>query len=60
MVWVPRKGSPLGGEPNASLEYYASLSLGLQRIRRKHGLDIDFDDYRRCGNHPDSDLARAF
>ena len=60
MVWVPRGGSPLGGEPNASLEYYVALSLGLQRIRRKHRLEIDFDDYRRCGNHPDSDLARAF
>jgi hypothetical protein len=60
MVWIPRKGAPLGGGRNASLEYYAALSLGLQRIRRKYGLEIDFDDYRRCGNHPDSDLARAF
>ena len=60
MVWVPRAGAPLGGERNASLEYYAALSLGLQSIRRKHGLEIDFDDYRRCGNHPDSDLARVF
>lgn len=60
MVWVPRKGSPLGNERNASLEYYAALSAGLQAIRRAHGLEIDFDDYRRCGNHPDSDLARAF
>jgi hypothetical protein len=59
MVWVPRKGSPLGGEKNAPLEYYAALSAGLQAIRRKYGLEIDFDDYRRCGNHPDSDLARA-
>ncbi|MDR1710111.1 MAG: radical SAM protein [Candidatus Accumulibacter sp.] len=60
MIWVPRRGSPLGHHKNASLEYYVRLAWGLQAIRRKHGLEIDFDDYRRCGNHPDSDLARAF
>jgi hypothetical protein len=59
MVWVPRPGAPLGKHKNASLEYYVRLSLGLQGLRRKHGLEIDFDDYRRCGNHPDSDLARG-
>jgi hypothetical protein len=60
MVWVPRAGSPYGKEKNASLEYYVRLACGLQAIRRKYDLEIDFDDYRRCGNHPDSDLARAF
>jgi biotin synthase-related radical SAM superfamily protein len=60
MVWVPRSGSPYGNEKNASLEYYVRLASGLQTIRRKYNLEIDFDDYRRCGNHPDSDLARAF
>jgi len=60
MVWVPRSGSPYRNEKNASLEYYVRLASGLQNIRRKYKLDIDFDDYRRCGNHPDSDLARAF
>ena len=59
MIWVPRSGSPLGHHKNASLEYYVRLAQGLQAIRRRHGLEIDFDDYRRCGNHPDSDLARG-
>jgi hypothetical protein len=59
MIWVPRPGSPLGHHQNASLEYYVRLAQGLQAIRREHGLEIDFDDYRRCGNHPDSDLARG-
>ena len=60
MVWVPRPNTHLAGQKNASLEYYVRLSLGLQALRRKYDLPIDFDDYRRCGNHPDSDLARAF
>jgi hypothetical protein len=60
MIWIPRIGSPYAQEKNASLEYYVRLAAGLQAIRRKHNLDIDFDDYRRCGNHPDSDLARVF
>jgi hypothetical protein len=36
-------------------EYYVRLCLGFQKLRRKYGLEIDFDDYRRCGNHPDTD-----
>jgi hypothetical protein len=59
MVWIPRTGSPYAQEKNASLEYYVRLAAGLQSVRQKHKLDIDFDDYRRCGNHPDSDLARC-
>jgi biotin synthase-related radical SAM superfamily protein len=57
-VWVPRPGSYLRGQKNASLEYYVRLALGLQELRQKYQLSIDHDDYRRCGNHPDSDLAR--
>ncbi|MDR2635222.1 MAG: hypothetical protein LBC08_00150 [Campylobacteraceae bacterium] len=60
MVWVPRPNTYLANEKNASLEYYIRLSYGLQEIRKRYNLKIDFDDYRRCGNHPDSDLARAF
>jgi hypothetical protein len=60
MVWQPRPNTDFASEQNGSLEYYVRLSQGLQDIRRKHRLSIDFDDYRRCGNHPDSDLARVF
>jgi hypothetical protein len=59
-IWVPRSGSPIGNKKNASLEYYVKLSAALQALRRKYNLEVDFDDYRRCGNHPDTDLARAF
>ncbi|MDR2638592.1 MAG: hypothetical protein LBC09_01995 [Helicobacteraceae bacterium] len=59
-VWNPNPGSAYAGRRNGSLEYYVRLAQGLQDIRRRRNLLIDFDDYRRCGNHPDTDLARAF
>lgn len=58
IVWVPRPGSDFHDQPNASLGYYIRMAKGLQDIRTRHDLRVDFDDYRRCGNHPDSDLAR--
>jgi len=58
IVWVPRPGSYFHDQQNASLEYYVRLAKGLHDIRVKYDLTIDSDDYRRCGNHPDSDLSR--
>lgn len=58
IVWVPRPGSDFHDQTNASLDYYIRLAQGLQDVRVRHGLGVDFDDYRRCGNHPDTDLAR--
>ncbi len=58
IVWVPRPGSPFHEQRNASLEYYVRLAKGLHGLRVKYGLSADFDDYRRCGNHPDTDLSR--
>ncbi|MDR1934037.1 MAG: radical SAM protein [Candidatus Accumulibacter sp.] len=58
IVWVPRPGSALRGQKAPSLDYFIRLAQGLQDLRVKYKLRVDFDDYRRCGNHPDSDLAR--
>lgn len=57
-VWQPRPGSFFKSQRSPSLNYCLGLAKGLQEIRARHGLDIYFDDYRRCGNHPDTDLAR--
>jgi len=57
-VFAPRPGSTFHDQTNASFDYYANLTLGLHAIRQKYALNIDFNDYRNCGNHPDSDLAR--
>jgi hypothetical protein len=55
---VPRPGSHFRDERNGSLEYYVQLAQGLHDLRVKYRLPVDFDDFRRCGNHPDSDLSR--
>ncbi len=58
IVWVPRPGSNFRDQKNPSLEYFVKLAQGLHNLRVKYKLPADFDDYRRCGNHPDTDLSR--
>lgn len=58
IVWVPKPGSYFKGQQSPSLEYFVRLASGLHNLRVKYGLPIDYDDYRRCGNHPDTDLSR--
>lgn len=58
IVWVPRPGSHFRDQKAPSLEYYVQLARGLHLLRQKYELPIDYDDYRRCGNHPDTDLNR--
>jgi hypothetical protein len=59
-VWVPYPGSVFQGQTTPSLEYFVRLAKGLHGLRVKYGLNTDMDDYRRCGNHPDTDLARVY
>ena len=58
-VWVPYPGSAFQHQSSPSLDYYVRLAKGLRDIRSRYKLDIHMDDYRRCGNHPDSDLSRV-
>ena len=57
-VWTVGPGSIFFNQETPSLEYYVRLSKGLDGLRRKYGISVDMDNYRRCGNHPDSDLSR--
>ena len=52
------KASRLGFRPLPPLDYYIRLAKGLHEIRRDYGLTSTNDDYKHCGNHPDSDLER--
>jgi hypothetical protein len=58
-VWRVLEGSVFFGQKTPSLDYYAKLAMGLDRLRREANLSVDLDNYRRCGNHPDTDLARV-
>jgi hypothetical protein len=57
-VWTTDPKSVFYNQHTPSLEYFVRLASGLAGIRRKYGLNIYTDDYRRCGNHPNTDLAR--
>lgn len=57
-VWTTAPYSYFYRQKTPSLDYYVSLAYGLAEARRKNGLNIYTDDYRRCGNHPNTDLAR--
>jgi hypothetical protein len=51
-------GSMLYRQKNQPLEYNIAFAEGLDKLSRKHNIDFTFDDYRTCGNHPNTDLAR--
>jgi len=57
-VWIPKPNSQFSDQEPASLEYLARLVIGLHEQRINYRLNVDFDDYRRCGNHADTDLSR--
>lgn len=58
-VWTVAPGSIFFNQKSPSLEYYVRISEGLDNLRRKYGINVDMDNYRRCGNHPDTDLSRV-
>lgn len=61
VLWVAR-GSVFYAQKQrpAPLEYYVRLAHGLNELRRKYRIGVDFNDYRRCGIHPDADLSRLY
>jgi hypothetical protein len=58
LVWRPARASLFRGQKQPPLDYYARLVKGLHDIRSAYGLKVHSDDYKHCGNHPDSDLSR--
>ncbi len=57
-IWRPHQYTKLGYQPMQPLEYYVRLTEGLYQIRKHYGLFNTNDNYKRCGNHPDSDQER--
>ena len=57
-IWNTLPTSMFANQNTPTLDYFVRLALGLADIRKKYGLGVYIDDYRRCGNHPNTDLAR--
>jgi len=57
-VWRPSPGSYFHDQNSPSLEYHVRLAQELYGLHVRYHLRSDMDDYRRCGNHPNTDLAR--
>jgi len=57
-VFRPYPGCMFQNQKVPSLDYLVSFAEGLDALQRKYGLEAYFDDYRTCGNHPNTDLAR--
>jgi hypothetical protein len=51
-------GSYFHNQKAASLDYLIAFAQGLDNLQREYHLEAYFDDYRTCGNHPNTDLAR--
>ncbi len=59
-VWRVAQESIFFKQKSPSLEYYVKIVQGLDNLRNKYNLCVDMDNYRRCGNHPDTDLSRIW
>jgi len=57
-VFRPTSGAVFKNQKVPSLDYLVSYAEGLDVLQRKYKLEAYFDDYRTCGNHPNTDLAR--
>ena len=59
-VWRIGENSIFAKQKLPSLDYYINMAIGLHKLREKYGMYTGMDDYRRCGNHPDTDLDRVW
>nr|WP_073295694.1 radical SAM protein [Parolsenella massiliensis] len=59
VIWRPHRRSVLGWRPMPPIDYYVRLAREFHAVRARHGLVAFEDDYKACGNHPDSDLERC-
>lgn len=59
-VWRVAQESIFFKQNPPSLQYYIKIMQGLDGLRHKYNFCTDMDNYRRCGNHPDTDLSRVW
>jgi hypothetical protein len=59
-VWGIGALSILKNQVNPSLDYYIQVFRESDRLHQKYGIPVYNEDYRRCGSHPNMDLARLW
>jgi len=59
-VFKPALGAAFHKQKQPPLEYYLRLSKEFHDIHTAYGLHLEFDDYKHCGNHAESDLWRIY
>lgn len=59
VIWRPHRRAVLGWRPMPPIDYYVRLAREMHAVRARAGLAAFEDDYKACGNHPDSDLERC-
>lgn len=58
-VWRIAADSFFSEQTGPTLDFYIRLTRELNLMRKKYIPNFGLDDYRRCGNHPDTDLGRS-
>jgi hypothetical protein len=58
-VFHVEPGSRFAKQKTATLDYLIAFTKGLDDLRRLYHLEYYYDDYRTCGNHPNTDLFRC-
>jgi hypothetical protein len=59
-VFHVEPGSVFFRQKTATLDYLTAFTKGLNDLRRRYHLQYYYDDYRTCGNHPNTDLNRLW
>jgi hypothetical protein len=57
-VFHVEPGAVFFKQKTATLDYLTAFTSGLDELRRRYNLSYYYDDYRTCGNHPNTDLNR--
>jgi hypothetical protein len=57
-VFHVEPGSIFFKQKTATLDYLIAFTKSLEELRNKYNLSYYYDDYRTCGNHPNTDLNR--
>jgi hypothetical protein len=59
-VYHLEPGSVFQWKKTATLNHLIAFARGIDQISRRYKLECFCDDYRTCGNHPSTDLARVW